>query len=82
MDYSFGASAQFVHLHDDKWCVYQKLPNGVYLTPEKRSPFSKEPADSYFAHEPLLNIGYCYTGRNLALARAKRLFEDGRFINN
>lgn len=81
MDYTPGTSAQFVHLHNDKWCIYQKIDDGRYLTPEKKSPFSKEPADSYFAHKPLINIGYCYSHRNLALARAKRLYEDGMFVN-
>lgn len=81
MDYITGTSTQFVHLHDDKWCIYQKFADGRYLTPEKKSPFSKEPADSYFAHEPLLNICYRYSQKGLALARAKRLYEDGMFVN-
>jgi hypothetical protein len=80
MDYVYGSSSQFVHLHDDKWCVYQKFEDGRYLTPEKKSPMSKEPRDSYFSHEPLLNIAYRYSNKNLALARAKRLYEDGMFV--
>ena len=73
--------SQFVHQHDGKWCIYQELSDGRYLTPEKKSPMSKSPRDSYFALEPLLKICYRYSFRDLAIARAKRLFEDGMFIN-
>lgn len=78
--YTTGKSAEFVHLHDDRWCIYQKFSDGRYLTPEKKNPLSKEEPDSYFAHEPLLDIAYSYKFRNLALARAKRLYEDGMFV--
>lgn len=81
MDYVTGTSAQFVHLHDNRWWIYQKFSDGRYLTPEKKSSLSKEEADSYFADEPLLNIAYNYKWRNLALAKAKRLYEDGMFVN-
>ena len=84
MDYQKGMSANFVHFHDGKWWVYQKIAEGRFLTPEreKRNYSGDFEADSYFADSPLFNIAYGYTRKAHALSKAKELCESGMFILN
>lgn len=82
MDYIPGTSANFVHFHDGRWYIYQKISQHKFLTPERTR---KEPAkvldcEAYFSHEPLLNIAYNYGRRNLALAKAKELVQLNIFV--
>lgn len=81
MDHKKGISANFVHLHNDRWFVYQKLPNGNFLTPKAETRiYGREfKEDSYFSNSPLLDIAYNYTRRAIALAKAKELYEAGMF---
>lgn len=79
--YVRGTSSQFVHFHDGKWFIYQKLNNGNFLTPKsevRRGITFTE--DSYFSNSPLLNIAYSYTKKRHALFKAKELYEAKMFI--
>jgi hypothetical protein len=82
MDYIPGTSTNFVHLHEGKWYIYQKVSVRRFLTPEKtrKEPMKVLDCEAYFAHEPLLNIAYSYARKNLALAKARELIQVGTFI--
>lgn len=84
MNYEKGMSANFVHFYDGRWWIYQKFPNGIYLTPEREKRiYSKDfKSDSYFARQPLFDIAYSYTRRAHALVKAKELCEAGMFSIN